>query len=100
MPTEFSKCIDCHWNTQLPITHLFNKGQKEEYEKLEVLKEIFPTEIAVKILKMSYIYFNCCYCKSFVCKEHSKLEYEQYGILPPVPIVLCGNCVKIYIGYI
>lgn len=100
MLTELSKCIDCNFLTVSPKSNSYNKSLKENYEKLEILKIFLPTELAIKIVKMTYTYFKCCYCKLLVCKEHAGIEYEECGVSHLEPIVLCGNCMKLHIGYI
>ena len=100
MPTDFSSCVECYWHNTLPLNHLNNKNIKDDYEKLEILRIFLPIELAVKILRMSYTYFNCCYCNHLVCKEYTAIDYEQYGLTDTEPVVLCSPCMKYYIGYI
>ena len=77
-----------------------NNKQKEYLEKLEILKIFLPTELAIKIIKLSYTYFNCCYCKHLFCREHTAIDYEHYGIVDTKSIILCSTCIKYHIGYI
>ena len=100
MPAEFSSCVECYLHNTLPLNHFSNKNIKDDYEKLEILRIFLPLELAVKIVKMSHTYFNCCYCKQLVCKEHTAFDYEQYGIPDVEPVVLCSPCMRYYIGYI
>ena len=100
MYTAFSKYIDRNSYIFLPHNYFYNKVPKDEHDKLEILKYFLPTELALKIVKMSYTYFNCCYCKKLVCKEYTAIDYKQYGLTDTEPVVLCSPCMKYYIGYI
>ena len=92
MFAEYSKCIDCKRNK----IQTYNRDD----EILKILNIFFPYEISIKILELSYTYFTCCYCKLLVCKEHAGIEYEKYGLSSLEPIILCGVCIKYYIGYV
>jgi hypothetical protein len=86
-------------NSLIYLNH-YHKLIKEDYEKIEILKFFLPTEIAVKIVKMTFTYFTCCYCKKLVCRNHVAVDYEKYNISNKEPIILCSQCVRITIGYI
>ena len=80
--------------------YTINKSLREEEEKIEILNTFLPKELCIKIIKMSYIYFNCCYCKSLVCKEYTKKEYDKMNIDPLEPIILCSTCIRYHKEYI
>ena len=58
MPTEYSKCHECHYVDVFPITHKINIFYFRDYQKVLALTEstMIPIEIAAKIVSMSKEY--------------------------------------------
>ena len=90
MPNVFSKCQECIYHTDLPMEHYDNKNYKGDYEKMELLKVYgLPTEVAIKIIKMTYSYHMCDYCTNSLCTLHKNLSL-RYGVT--WPYVQCHKC--------
>lgn len=91
MQNPFTKCVDCIYHEDLPIDHEFNKMYKTHYDKVKILKDIgLPTEISVRIVKMSRDYFDCDFCDdNVICRYHKDkmLHYGKYGLN-----IICREC--------
>lgn len=71
MPTEFSNCHECFHLERSDLNSYFNKPYKHDYDKMMALKECgFPTEIAIKIVQMTYSYYECDFCDTILCTVH------------------------------
>ena len=73
MPTEYSKCHECHYVDVFPITHKINIFYFRDYQKALALTEstMIPIEIAAKIVSMSKEYTSCDYCfRTLLCETH------------------------------
>lgn len=89
----FSKCKECIYHDDLPIEHEFNRRYKRALDRVEALKDSgFPTEIAIKIVEMTYSYFYCDFCDDNVlCRYHKDkcLYYCKYDLN-----IICEECYK------
>lgn len=89
----FSKCKECIYHDDLPIDHEFNTRYKRDLDKVEALKDSgFPTEVAIKIVEMTYSYFDCDFClDNVICKYHKDkmLFYGKYDFN-----IICEECYK------
>ena len=87
MPTLFSKCQECIY---LPMKHDCNKYYKRDYEKMEILIVYgLPTELAIKIIEMTYSYHMCDYCTDILCTLHKNLSLRYREAWP---YIQCGQC--------
>jgi hypothetical protein len=90
MPTIFSKCEECLYHNYLPMEHTHNKSYKRDYDKMELLKEYgLSTEIAIKIIEMTYSYHNCDYCTNSLCTKHKERGIWHGGSWP---YIKCEQC--------
>ncbi len=92
MPTIFSKCIDCCYKESESIDHYCNIPYKRDYDKMEILKSYgLPTEIAIKIIEMTYTYYYCYYCDNMLCRNHKNIVL-YYG--NTWPYITCYKCCR------
>ena len=78
----FSKCKECVFFPDKPLGDKSNTRYKTDLDRVEALKYSgFPTEVAIKIVEMTYIYFDCDFCDNVVCKYHrdKMFYYGRYG---------------------
>ena len=90
MPTIFSKCDECFHHNYIPMEHNYNKSYKRDYEQMELLKEYgLSTEIAIKIIEMTYSYHNCDYCNNILCTTHKN---RALRLKDSWPYIKCDKC--------
>jgi len=89
----FSECKESIYHDDLPIDHVFNSAYKANLDRVEALKDSgFPREIAIKIIKMTYSYFDCDFCcDNILCRYHKDkcLYYCKYDLN-----IICEECYK------
>jgi len=63
MPTEFSKCDECHYTNVMPITHKINSVYYADQQKANIIMEIknVPFKIAARIVQFTHEYHKCGY---------------------------------------
>lgn len=94
-----SNCKECTYRDDLPIEHEFNARYKRDLGKLEALIDSgLPTDISIKIVKMTYSYFDCDFCDDNVlCRYHKDkcLYYCKYDLN-----IICEECYKDLVEFV
>ena len=80
MPTEFSKCDECHYTNVMPITHEINSVYYADHQKANIIMEIknVPFKIAARIVQFTHEYQKCGYChRTLLCEYHYQRGMEN-----------------------
>lgn len=87
----FSKCKECVFFPDKSLGDKSNRNYKIDLDKVEALYESgFPKKIAIKIVEMTYSYFDCDFCDdNVICKYHKDkmLYYGKYSLY-----IICEEC--------
>ena len=61
-------------------------------DRITILTKFIPKEIAEHIVKMTYTYYDCNFCKKSICQFHNKIVFEAYGNFGIYMINMCPEC--------
>ena len=85
MPTIFCKCDECNHFDYFLLNHRLNYLFNLDYQKMYILTKCnLPTEIAIKIVKLSQTYSQCVRCPIKLCESHTNRARENGG--------MCSQC--------
>lgn len=79
MPTQFTNCAECDYDTIVKKYYKENDNCKylydlhnENLEKQKILMNVgnLNEELTINIIKMANILEKCSYCNNLLCKKH------------------------------